>query len=57
MGGWRELHYEELRDLYSSPSIIGMTKYGWLWLVIFMVKRVMHIGYCGKVRRKKSLVK
>jgi hypothetical protein len=21
-GGWRELHNEELRDLYSSPSII-----------------------------------
>jgi hypothetical protein len=25
-GGWRKLHNEELRDLYSSPSIIGMTK-------------------------------
>jgi hypothetical protein len=23
-GGWRELHNEELHDLYSSPSIIGM---------------------------------
>jgi hypothetical protein len=22
MGGWRKLHNEELRDLYSSPSII-----------------------------------
>jgi hypothetical protein len=22
-GGWRELHNEELRDLYSSPSITG----------------------------------
>jgi hypothetical protein len=21
-GGWRKLHNEELRDLYSSPSII-----------------------------------
>jgi hypothetical protein len=21
-GEWRKLHYEELRDLYSSPSII-----------------------------------
>jgi hypothetical protein len=23
-GGWRKLHDEELRDLYSSPSIIRM---------------------------------
>jgi hypothetical protein len=22
MGGWRKLHNEELRDLYSSPSVI-----------------------------------
>jgi hypothetical protein len=26
MGGWRKLHNEELRDLYSSPSIIRMSK-------------------------------
>jgi hypothetical protein len=25
-GGWRNLHNEELRDLYSSPSIIRMVK-------------------------------
>jgi hypothetical protein len=25
-GGWRKLHKEELRDLYSSPSIIRMIK-------------------------------
>jgi hypothetical protein len=25
-GGWRELHNEELHDLYSSPSIIRMVK-------------------------------
>jgi hypothetical protein len=23
-GGWRKLHNEELRDLYSSQSIIGI---------------------------------
>jgi hypothetical protein len=26
VGGWRKLHNEELRDLYSSPSIIRMIK-------------------------------
>jgi hypothetical protein len=25
-GGWRKLHNEEIRDLYSSPSIIRMVK-------------------------------
>jgi hypothetical protein len=25
-GGWRKLHYEELRELYSSPSTIRIIK-------------------------------
>jgi hypothetical protein len=25
-GGWRKLHNEEVRDLYSSPSIIRIIK-------------------------------
>jgi hypothetical protein len=27
-GGWRKLHNEELRDLYSSPSIIRIISRG-----------------------------
>jgi hypothetical protein len=29
-GGWRKLHNEELRDSYSSPSIIRMIKSRWM---------------------------
>ena len=25
-GEWRKLHYEELNDLYPSPSIVGLIK-------------------------------
>jgi hypothetical protein len=24
MGGWRKLHNEEVRDLYSTPSVIKL---------------------------------
>jgi hypothetical protein len=27
-GGWRILHYEELHNLYSRPSVIRMIKLG-----------------------------
>jgi hypothetical protein len=27
MEGWRKLHNEELRDLYSSPSIIRIIRF------------------------------
>jgi hypothetical protein len=30
-GEWRKLHNEELRDLYSSPSIIKMVKSRMRW--------------------------
>jgi hypothetical protein len=29
-GEWRKLHNEELRDLYSSPSIIRIIKSRWM---------------------------
>jgi hypothetical protein len=31
MGEWRKLHNEEVRDLYSSPSIIRMIKSRMKW--------------------------
>jgi hypothetical protein len=31
MGEWRKLHNKELRDLYSSPSIIRMIKSRRAW--------------------------
>jgi hypothetical protein len=29
-GEWRKLHNKELRDLYSSPSIIRIIKFRWM---------------------------
>jgi hypothetical protein len=47
-GRWRKLHNEELRDLYSSPSIIRMTKsrrMRWAGHAARMGRRGTHIGY------------
>jgi hypothetical protein len=47
-GGWRKLHNEELHNLYSSPSIIGVIKPRRMKLagyVARMGRRGMHIGY------------
>jgi hypothetical protein len=44
-GGWRKLHNEELHNLYSSPSIIKMTKLRRLKSVGNGRRRGMHIGY------------
>jgi hypothetical protein len=57
MGRWRKLHNEELRDLYSSPSIIRMImsrRMRWAGHVARMGKeeRVHVIG--GKTRRKQT---
>jgi hypothetical protein len=54
-GGWRKLHNEELRDLYSSPSIIriiksrrksplGRPKLRW---VDNVKMDILEIGWCG----------
>jgi hypothetical protein len=41
-GEWRKLHNEELRDLYSSPSIIGIIK----------LRRVRLAGYVARMGEK-----
>jgi hypothetical protein len=47
-GEWRKLHNKELRDLYSSPSIIRLiksTKMSWEGHVARMGRRGTRIGY------------
>jgi hypothetical protein len=46
-GEWRELHNEELHDLYSSPSIIRIMKVRrmrWAGHVARMGEKRKHIG-------------
>jgi hypothetical protein len=44
-GGWRKLHNEELRDLYSSPSIIRIIK----------SKRIRLAGACSTNRERRNV--
>jgi hypothetical protein len=43
--GWRKLHNEELHNLYSSPSIIRMTKQ----------KRMRSAGHLARMRAKRNI--
>jgi hypothetical protein len=56
-GGWRKLHNEDLRNLYSSPSIIRMIKSRRMRLaghVARMRRRRMHIGYRWESQKEKD---
>jgi hypothetical protein len=43
-GGWRKLHNEELRDLYSSPSIIR----------IIISRRMRWVEYVVRMEEKRN---
>jgi hypothetical protein len=46
-GGWEKLHNEELRDLYSSPSIIRITK----------LRRIKWAGHVARIGEKRNAYK
>jgi hypothetical protein len=54
--GWRELHNEELRSSYSSPSIITMIKSRtiWAWHVARKGGEEECIQDCGGTARRKE---
>jgi hypothetical protein len=57
MGGWRELHNEDLHNLYSSPSIIRIRKsMRWVGHVARMgEKRTVYRLLVGKPEGKRPL--
>jgi hypothetical protein len=62
VGGWRKLHYQELHNFYSSPSMIRMIKsrrMRWAGHVARMGRRGIYIykGLGGKARRKETTIK
>jgi hypothetical protein len=56
-GGWRKLHNEELRDLYSSLSVIRIVtsrRMRWAGHVARMGKRETRVGYWHKSQRERN---
>jgi hypothetical protein len=56
-GEWRELHNEELRDLYSSPSIIRIIKsrrMRWAGHVAQMGRKGPRIDYWWEIQRERD---
>jgi hypothetical protein len=57
-GGWRKLHNEELRNLYSSPDIIKIIKsrrMRWTGHVARMGRRGMHLEYWWEIQKERNL--
>jgi hypothetical protein len=46
-GGWKKLHNEELHNLYSSPSIIGIIK----------SLRMRWVGHVARMGEKRNVYK
>jgi hypothetical protein len=56
-GRWRKLHNEELRNLYSSPSIISMInsrRMRWVGNVARIGRRGMRIGYRWESQKERD---
>jgi hypothetical protein len=54
---WKRLHNEELHNLYSSPSISGVTKsrrMKWARHVAHMETGRMHIGFLWERKKEKD---
>jgi hypothetical protein len=45
-GGWRKLHNEELRDLYSSPSVIRIIK----------SRRMRYVGHVARKEGRRTRI-
>jgi hypothetical protein len=57
-GEWRKCHNEELRDLYSSPNIVGVIKMRTRWAghVVWMgARRGVYRVLVGKPEGKRPL--
>jgi hypothetical protein len=57
-GEWRKLHNEELRDVYSSPSIIRIIKsmrMRWAGHVARMGRKLTRIDYWWESQRERDL--
>jgi hypothetical protein len=52
-GDWRKLHYEELHNLYYSPSIIRMIKSRRMRRAGHLVRTEGHIGYWWESQKER----
>jgi len=60
-GEWRQLHNEELKELYSSPSIFRVIKsrrIRWAGHVVYMwERRGVYRVWCENLKEKRPLVR